>query len=163
MSISDLLREGTIFYNNFWEKVIQTETDHCWEWIGATQSQGYGSFSINGKTYLAHRISYTICHGDIPEGLCVLHHCDNRLCVNPGHLFLGTNFDNIQDMVRKNRQSHNTTNRITKLNIDQVELMRRLYKGGGESYATLAKKFLVSKYSIGAVIRSDSWNLSRRN
>ncbi len=148
MSISDLLREGTIFYINFWKKVIQTDTDQCWQWIGATQSQGYGSFSINGKTYLAHRISFIISQGEIPEGLCVLHHCDNRCCVNPSHLFLGTIKDNVQDMIIKGRRA----NRQLILSGERVYLLLELARNSDMNYKQIAGAFNISTYTVGSVI-----------
>ena len=86
----------------FYNKVIVSEA--CWEWIGAKQKvNGYGVIRINKKNELAHRLSYTMNLGPIPEGLWVLHKCDNRGCVNPNHLFLGTRSDNVNDMYKKGR------------------------------------------------------------
>src|SRR3990167_8971461 len=89
---------------NFWCKVEKRGENDCWEWQGGTQSKGYGSFSINCKTYNAHRISFTIHNGYMPT-LNVLHTCDNRRCVNPNHLWEGTQLDNVRDMHRKGRSN----------------------------------------------------------
>ena len=75
----------------------------CWLWTGAAVPKGYGTFNIEGKFHRAPRVSWTLFRGDIPAGLLVLHHCDLPLCVNPEHLFLGTNADNQLDSIRKNR------------------------------------------------------------
>ena len=88
--------------SRFWKKVQKTES--CWNWIGGGRGNGYGSFRFQGKTIDTHRISWMIHHGSIPEGLCVLHSCDNRRCTNPSHLFLGTKKVNHDDMVAKGRK-----------------------------------------------------------
>lgn len=84
----------------------------CWVWEWSTQKRGYGDFRAFGKThYLAHRASYAAYKGEIPDGLHVMHKCDNRSCCNPDHLTLGTNQDNIQDSVNKGRRKGITRNR----------------------------------------------------
>ena len=88
---------------NFWSKVIVGGDDDCWVWTGATQSKGYGSFSINGRTHSAHRVSFALASNRDPGDCHVLHECDNRKCVNPNHLFEGTNLDNVRDMHAKGR------------------------------------------------------------
>lgn len=90
------------FIDRFWERVNKTDT--CWVWIGSLFSGSkYGQVKYNGKTRQVHRVSWQINFGEIPEGLCVCHHCDNPPCVRPDHLFLGTNYHNTMDSVRKGR------------------------------------------------------------
>ena len=87
----------------FWEKV--QKTDGCWLWTGATIAAGYGELAVGQprKPLRAHRLSWEMHHGPIPEGLLVLHHCDVRNCVRPEHLFLGTHQDNMADAYAKGR------------------------------------------------------------
>lgn len=94
--------------NRFWSKV--DKTSNCWEWQAAKDVDGYGRFQLNGKTGLAHRIAYELDVGEIPEGMCVLHKCDNPKCVRPDHLFVGTHADNVRDREEKGRGGHGTLN-----------------------------------------------------
>lgn len=89
----------------FWNKVAIKSSSECWIWQGAKfRDQGYGRIIINYKDVRAHRVSWELVNGPIPSGLLICHHCDNRLCVNPKHLFLGTHKDNNQDCVNKGRK-----------------------------------------------------------
>lgn len=94
----------------FWEKVALAEPDQCWRWLGAKVG-GYGSFMVRSLGYSkrvtdrAHRVAWRLARGPIPPGMQILHKCDVRLCVNPEHLFLGTNADNVADRVRKGRSA----------------------------------------------------------
>jgi hypothetical protein len=84
---------------------IDTSGD-CWLWTGTTKKTGYGHMSVAYRKLLVHRLAYSVWVGPIPPGLLVCHHCDNPPCVRPDHLFLGTHRDNMQDMIRKGRQSY---------------------------------------------------------
>lgn len=95
----------------FWPKV--KKSDGCWEWQ-ATKRRGYGSFAIKHAVFMmAHRVAYELTHGPIPEGMYLCHHCDNRVCVRPDHMFVGTNSDNQQDAKRKGRLKPNKFAQVT--------------------------------------------------
>ena len=91
----------------FWDKVNKNAPNGCWNWTATTVTRTgtvyYGRFSLNGKVVIAHRVAWELENGPIPEKMLVLHKCDNGLCVNPDHLFLGTQRDNMLDMYKKGR------------------------------------------------------------
>lgn len=87
----------------FWEKVAYARNWKCWLWIGSKNNMGYGRINIKGKIKLAHRVAYELNIGEIPKGKFLLHTCDTPLCVNPKHLLIGTQKDNLQDMSKKGR------------------------------------------------------------
>ena len=109
---------------DFWEYV--TLSPMCWEWTGGTRSTGYGAFRVAGRAWSAHRWAYTLSFGPIPDGMLVCHSCDNRLCVRPTHLFLGTHLDNQHDMIRKgrDRKAHGESHCNATLTDEQVRAIR---------------------------------------
>jgi len=106
--------------------------DDCWEWLIGKAKFGYGKFQVKGKPLLAHRFMWELEQCEIPEGMCVLHRCDNPSCVNPRHLFLGTRQDNIKDMTTKGRSGHplGELNPNSKLTKDDVIYIRKLFQAG---------------------------------
>lgn len=129
----------------------------CWLFIGHPTHNGYGLLmNPQGKVTTAHRVSWELHRGPIPEGMQVLHKCDIRCCVNPDHLFLGTNNDNIKDKVLKNRQSRlfGEKNPSVKLNRDKVLYIRKSEKSDRE----LSLKFNVSLSAIKSVKNGKTWS-----
>jgi hypothetical protein len=133
--------------------------DECWSWQGNSRSSlGYGKLTANNKRYSAHRVSYEIHYGPIPEGMSVCHHCDNPICVNPHHLFLGTQADNMRDASRKNRTTKGSRSKSAKLKESDIMEIRRLHHLEGMPQPTIAKRFNVTRSCIAHVIQGNSWN-----
>lgn len=101
----------------------------CWEWTSAFGQGGYGKLTANSQQRSAHRVSYEIHHGPIGDGLCVLHRCDNKSCVNPGHLFLGTKSENTRDMYAKGRHRGSSDTHCNKGHERSVHGVKRMGKG----------------------------------
>lgn len=138
----------------FWRHVVPTE-DGCWIYQGAlTQSgTGYGHLRIggrNGRDVLAHRASFEIHVGPVPDGLCVLHRCDVKQCVRPDHLYLGTQRDNMVDVLERQLRTS------LKLSSDTVRQIRTS-RAAGASVASLASHFSVSEQAIRDVIARRRW------
>ena len=145
----------------FFEKVNKKGPIHpvlktrCWIWT-ATKSAGYGTIGINGKTHLVHRVAYRNMVEPIPNGLFVLHKCDNPLCVNPDHLFLGTHKDNMKDRVSKGRGARGEGHGMAKLKEQDVRTIRQLY-AEGMSGPQLALRFGVCFESIYSIVHRRKW------
>lgn len=142
------------------------KTDYCWIWKGAKKGQNYGSFSLNGKDYRAHRISYKLFISEYDNDLNVLHKCDNTLCVRPDHLFLGTHQDNMNDKVIKNRQSKLSgelapSHKLNEKEVIEIKiLLLNKYRG---IFRDLAKKYNVSSNCIEDIYHGRTWTNCRIN
>ncbi len=127
-----------------------SKTGDCIVWKRAKNTSGYGVFRQNKAIVRAHHFSFILHIGPIPNGLCVLHKCDNRACVNPDHLFLGTRADNLMDCIKKNRFP------IAKLTAENVVDLRKRHSQG-ESYVSLGKRFNISHGHVWNVVSKRSW------
>jgi hypothetical protein len=142
----------------FWSKVQLSENGECYEWQGGRNLKGYGMFGwFGGTSIVASRASYEINVGPIPEGLWVLHRCDNRGCVRPDHLFLGTNAENVADKMAKGRQRNlrGEQHPNAKLRAIDIPVIRAL---GDFLYpATIAGMFGVSREQVGRILKGTAW------
>jgi len=138
----------------FWEKVFKGSGNECWEWLACKDAYGYGIISYNGVPTHAHRVCWILTQGPIPDGMFVCHHCDNRSCCNPRHLFVGTNADNQADKARKGRayRGFGKDNPRTKLSDKQVIEIRHRYAAGGILQRELAAEFDVDSTTICNII-----------
>ncbi len=150
LGLTVMFDEGTI--SRFLDKIEIDDNTGCWEWTASSMSEGYGQFNINGSMLLAHRVSFEIHKGYIPEGLYVLHSCDNRLCVNPDHLWLGTQKENIADMVGKGRHIGDR-----KLTEEDVEVIRYLFDTKQMLQKDLAIAFGISATQTHMIVRRKNW------
>lgn len=143
--------------DRFVAKIEPEPMSGCWLFAGALVD-GYGVLSTPRGEFprqvRAHVFAWRLSHGPIPEGLCVLHRCDNRACVNPDHLFLGTRADNMHDMWRKKRGRWRVPPKLTPRTVGEI---RARYAAGGVTQQSLANEFGVSQMTISNVIARRTW------
>lgn len=141
-----------------WSKVDKSGGDSaCWVWTGCLHTRGYGKIGIDHATVLTHRLAYELTYGPIPEGLEVLHECDNPPCCNPAHLFVGTQAKNMSDMVLRGRSSSKEKHGNAKLTEAKVASIRAQYIPGKIRMRDLAVQFGVSVMTISMVVRHKVW------
>ena len=150
----------TIFEEFDQHRQIDPETG-CWEWQRSLNAKGYGQVRHDGTAKLAHRAAWERANGGIPYGQCVLHRCDNRKCVNPNHLFLGSRADNNADMMAKNRHrspfgSGENAGHV-KLNWPKVREIRDRYARGGISQRSLGAEFGVTQGAVKRIVNHQTW------
>lgn len=135
--------------------------DDCWEWQSSRDVNGYGRIKVMGKYQPAHRISYQLFKGEIPQGMIIRHQCDNLCCVNPDHLLAGTYQDNVDDMFRRGRQPSRTgeNNGRAKLSQREVELIR----SDKRTQMVIASHFGVSQTQVSMIKARKKWNSSGAN
>lgn len=138
----------------FWSKV--DKSGECWNWTGSLTTFGHGRVQRNGKHSRASRVAYEITHGPIPVGLHVCHTCDNPRCVNPAHLFLGTQADNMADMARKGRNQRGADHHQAILTESDVRSIRTRH-AAGEKQNALAREYGLSKAAINLIVLRRNW------
>lgn len=140
--------------------MIDIQDNGCWNWAG-TSRNGYGRLTVGSrtdntrKTESAHRFSYKLFYGDIPNDLYVCHKCDNKLCVNPEHLFLGTHQDNIDDRERKNRNNHVIGKNVPTSKLTETEVIK--IRNSNLSSRKLAKIYGLNKTSVLDIKNGINW------
>ncbi len=139
----------------FWSKV--EKTDGCWLWTGCIKRDGYGKVRISQRSFIAHRVSWELSFGAIPDFLHVLHRCDNPACVRPEHLFLGTQRDNVADMDAKGRRGEVNMRGERHPQARLTEADVRLIRSSLEHRSVLARRFGVTGQAITDVRRRKSW------
>lgn len=139
----------------FWSKVRKEEA--CWVWTRLCNAGGYGLFWNGRRSMVAHRWAWIATNGPIPEGMFVCHHCDNRKCVRPDHLFLGTPADNTADMMTKNRVARGERASMARLTADNVRLIRERAALKTETYAELAREFGVNSSTVRNAVLGIQW------
>ena len=143
--------------DRFWSKVHKTGT--CWLWRGTVLSHGYGQIALGhpstpgSKRWRVHRFSWELHYGSVPDGLVVCHKCDTPLCVNPKHLFLGTQAENVHDAIRKGRRD---AFGIQKLNPDDVRVIRA-QAARGVSRHDIATAFQVAPNTVSQIVLRRTW------
>jgi hypothetical protein len=150
---------------DFWSK-SEPDENGCWNWRCTLDGCGYGFVRINKKMYRAHRVAWELTNGTIPDNMVVCHKCDNPKCVNPQHLFLGTQAENIADMRNKGRardvgntknHAYGQANGRAKLNEQDVKTIRWMHESGTLTKEQIAKHFNVSGVLVGLIVRRKIW------
>lgn len=154
LQFNRLRKEPRPIQESFWEKVDVRSKDECWEWLAAVTKDGYGSF----KSKLAHRVAWELEKGEIPDGMLVCHTCDNPPCCNPSHLFLGTQRNNMDDMVQKGRSPNNSGSKNPKAKFIEQDILDiyRLHNSGMSAYR-IAKNYSVSESNIHSIVKGKTW------
>ena len=147
------------FAERFNARVDKRSPDECWPWLGTRDDKGYGRIGAgtHSKYRLAHRVAYEMTYGTIPDGAHVCHHCDHPWCVNPRHMFLGSNDDNIADKVRKGRArgaKRGAEHHNAKLTAEQVRAIRHDQR----TQVAIAADYGIGQHTVSAIKRRKTWN-----
>jgi hypothetical protein len=141
----------------FLAKVCPDAASGCWLWRGMVVGTGYGMVRFERKMYPAHRLAWKFFRGEIAPGLSVCHKCDVRACVNPEHLFLGTQADNMRDMKERGRSPHGEKHSRSKLTAEQVSRIKMMLAEGRMYMSELAREYGVTPATISSIARGTTW------
>lgn len=147
-------KSPAVLEERFWSRTAKGEPDACWLFTGSPNDGGY--FQISRSRMMAHRFSYELHHGPIPDGAFVCHSCDNPACVNPAHLFIGTAAENSADMARKGRAAKGEQNGSAKLTAEQVREIRAAW-AAGETQTSIAKRYSVRQTMVSQIVLHQAW------
>ncbi len=140
----------------FWSNVKKTKS--CWIWTGCIDPTGYGKFGFNHKSVRVHRFVWQLVYGPIPKDKQINHHCDNRRCCNPKHLYVGTQKDNVRDQLRRGRRNQRgELNNSVKLNENTVRLIKK-HIVRGVKQDIIAEKFNIARTTVSAISTGRSWS-----
>lgn len=153
-----LLRRAVPLESRVLSHVEYDTNGGCWLWLGSQDRKGYGFARVSGRTMGAHRASYRAFVGSVPDGMQVCHRCDVRACVNPAHLFLGTNAENVADREAKGRggDRRGESNNSAKLTAADVIEIRRCLRAG-QTGASLAREYRMSEGAIADIKHGRKW------
>lgn len=158
------LKAMALDQRRFWPRVVPRPWG-CWEWAASVGGPGYGQVRVGRRPESTHRLAYELFVGPIPDGLLVCHRCDNRRCVRPSHLFLGTPKQNTDDMIGKGRQRHDGPHSPAagerhgraKLTREQVDAIRTRYAAGGVTQEQLGHEYGISGAHVCGIVKGRFW------
>lgn len=145
--------------SNFYARIKKADGSECIEWQGSLHQDGYGHLTYQSKYWLAHRLAWTLANGQIPDGDCVCHTCDNRRCCNVDHMFLGSHSDNMADMRNKGRRkgiNAGEKNGRAKLTAEKAKEIRAKY-AKKQRQVDLAREYGVAQAVISLIVRGSIW------
>ena len=147
-------RTGMTLEERFWSKVNKNGEGGCWIWTSATNTDGYGKFELDYKMIAAHRLSFELFNGPIPRGKYICHRCNRRNCVNPDHIYAGTQRQNVDDMLRDDRHSNGAKRRLTGQEVAEI----RSSAASGIPFKVLCEQFDRTFLTISRIVNGHAYS-----